>query len=571
MIAIVTLQDQVHAYIDRVLDGRQVASRYVVGACRRHRADLARMTDPDFPYEFSPSLAMRAVNFFPMILRHTTGEWAGHPFELSDWQTFCIWSIFGWVESQPAAVTTKPARRFRRAYITVGRKNGKTQLAAGIALLVFHLDGEAGAQVFCAATKREQATILFGEADKMTRASTDLSKITLCRVGNLSVASTGSFMRPTSSDRPYDGLNPHGVFLDELHAWTDVHRRFYDTITTGSASRRQPLFLTITTAGDDKSHIWREENDHAERVASGELIDERLFSFVARIDDEDDAFDETCWEKANPNLGISVKLDYLRQQAQEARNKPTYRNAFIRYHCNRRVSSVEHAITSDQWLACKRELSDWKKADYISAGFDLGGRDDLAAIGLCARFPMQTDDEGRTVWRYELRARSYLATRSKRDLVAQPWNRWIWEQRLVKVDAVVLQVKTDLLALAEAFGVCSVAYDPHNAKQLGEELEAGGITAAAMTQSYSQYNEPLREFLNAVHDGRISHDGDEVLAWCISNLAIATNQRGEWMPDKASSKDKIDAAVACIMAFRECYFAAGGQTWYYATNPMEAG
>lgn len=539
---------QVSAYISSVLDGRITACETVRGACNRHLEDVTRASDPDWPYVFDSKKADVACRFFPMVLRHSIGEWAGHPFSLSDWQQFCIWSLFGWVQKEDSM------RRFRRAVIEVARKNGKSTLVAGIGLLCLHLDREAGAQVFTAATKRDQAAIIHGEAEKMTRASPSLAKLTTIHKLNMMVPSTDSFMRPLSSDKPYDGLNPHAVLLDEVHAWREQHRRFYDTITTGSAARRQPLFVIATTAGDDQSLIWEDEHNHACNVATGVTQDDRLFSFVASIDEKDDPFDEMCWEKANPNLGVSVKLDYLRQQAADARHKPTNRNAFIRYHCNRRVSSTEKIVNRELWLKAKGELSNWLQAEYVGAGFDLGGQDDLAACARVAKFRCGGTDES-PIYRFEAKTRSYISDTASRDLTQAPWQRWIYDGLLTKTAAVIATLKDQLISDVLADGVGSVAYDPYNARQLGDDLDAEGIKSAKMPQNHGQFNEPLRAFQQALREGRFAHDGDEILSWCANNAVARVNSKDEWMIDKAASREKVDTFVALIMAFREAYFA----------------
>lgn len=549
MIALATIQSSIDAYIDRVLSGEAVASRAVIGACRRHRADIAKIADPDWPYIFNARRASACCQFFPLVLRHSIGEWSGLPFELSDWQQFCIWSLFGWQQKADSL------RRFRRAYISVARKNGKSTLVAGIGLLCLHLDAEDGAQVFVGATKKEQAGIIHGEAERMTRSSEHLAAITKIFRNNLTVESTHSFMRPLSSDKPYDGLNPHCILLDELHAWTEQHRKFYETITSGSAARRQPLFVNCTTAGDDNSHIWREEYEHACRVANGEIQDDRLFAYVAELDEKDDVFDDALWEKANPNLGISVKLEYLRQQAAEAKAKPTYRNAFVRYHCNRKVSSVEHCFSAEAWAGLRAELSDWTTADAVGVGIDLGGRDDLAAWGACARFKIGEDGDGKAIYRYEIDAKSYIVPTTKRDLAKSPWQRWLWDGALHQREHVIDAIREDVIAFSAQYAADGVAFDPHNARQLGDELTKAGLNAVAMGQNTGQFNEPLRELINAASEGRLRHSGNAVLAWAAVNMSIKKDSRDEWMPDKGKSRDKIDPMVGAIMAFRMAYFA----------------
>ena len=547
MITAQTNRQIVEGYCHSVLSGTIVAGELVRAAVERHCRDLEKVKSDDYLYDFDYAAAKRACMFFPAGLRHSSGEWSGHPFHLSDWQQFIIWSLFGWKRKADGF------RRYRKAYISLGRKNGKSVLAAGVALFLLVADGEHGAQVFVGATKHEQACIVYGEAERMVRASPGLKKHCQIHKNNISLPATNSFFRPVSSDKPYDGTGPHGVIFDELHAYREVHRPFYETMISGSASRRQPLQLIITTAGNDKSLLWKEENDFVANVVTGVLEDDSVFGYIACLDKDDDPFDEAHWPKANPNLGISVKLDYLRERARDAVHKPTSKSILVRYHCNQEVSSVEDAVTKELWDSAEGELSDWKTADCIGAGVDLGGRDDLAGSALCARFVHSETDEG-IVWRYELRTRGYLASGTNRDLKQQPWSQWIHDERITISDNLIGQLRDELLDDAKVFGVPTVAFDPYNARQLGDDLEAAGMDAATMPQNHGQFNEPIREFLSALKDGRMRHNGDPVLRWCMLNMAINQSPRGQWMADKGHSKEKIDIAVASLMAFREAMF-----------------
>lgn len=548
LIAAKTVARQIHSYITAIQSGDIVAGELVRAAVDRHCSDMAHVEDDDYPYEFDEHAASNACRFFPAGLRHSTGEWAGHPFELADWQQFITWCVFGWKRKSDGH------RRFRKAYISVARKNGKSVLAAGIALFLLVADREPGAQVYVGATKHDQACIVHGEAERMVRASPSLMRICDLHKHNISVPATNSFFRPVSSDKPYDGTGPHGMVFDELHAYTETHRPFYETMVSGSAARRQPLQVVITTAGNNRSLLWKEEEQFVGNVVRGVIQDDTVFGFIAAIDADDDPFEEACWPKANPNLGISVKLDYLRDQASDAKHKATARNTWLRYHCNREVTSVEDAVTKEQWDAAAGELSDWSKADCLGSGFDIGGRDDLAASAMCARFRVETEDDKELIWRYEFRTRAYMAQGTVRDLAAQPWAGWIHRDLIAVSDNLIAELRDDLIADAREYGCKTVAFDPYNARQLGDELEQEGMDAATMPQNHGQFNEPLREFLSALKDGRIRHNGNEVLRWCMLNLAITPNSRGQWMCDKRSSKDKIDVAVALLMAFREALF-----------------
>lgn len=550
MIATKTNGRLVESYCRGVLDGSIVAGEMVKAAVRRHRSDLKRSKDLDWPYEFDAVTAERACAFFPLALRHSIGEWAGTPFELSDWQLFVVWCVFGWKQRADGC------RRFRKCYISVARKNGKSTMAAAIALLLLIADGEQGAQVFVGATKHEQACIVHGEAERMIRSTSSPMLRKMCELhrNNISVPSSNSFMRPCSSDKPYDGLGPHGVIFDELHAYRETHRPFYETMVSGSAARRQPLEVIITTAGDNNSLIWKEEDAYISQVVEGVIENNRVFGFIARLDKDDNPFDETNWAKANPNLGLSVKPEYLREKAHDAEHKSLAYNIFLRYHCNMEVSSVEQALTRELWDSAKGTLTDWSDADCLGAGFDIGGRDDLAGAAICARFLIGEDEDGEQQWRYEFRTRGYLSSKTTRDLQKEPCASWIQRDKLTCVEHVIPKLRDDLLAECRQYGCKEVAFDPHNARQCADELEQEGMELVLMPQTCGHFNEPIRELISALKAGRVTHDGDEVLRWCMLNMTIKQNARSEWMPDKSTSQEKIDVAVAALMAFRTAMF-----------------
>ena len=556
LIASSTYSRQVADYCTAVESGAVVASRAVVEAVARFRRDMERQDTEDFPYRFDAKRAESACAFFPVALRHSIGKWASEAFHLSPWQVFVVANLFGWKREDGT-------RRFRRAHVSVGRKNGKSTLAAGLALSLLFADGESIAQVFVGATKFDQARIIFDEAERMLRQSPHLLKRSEIRRNPPNIMSLGSYLRPLGSDKAFDGLNPHGVFFDELHEWKEHHRKFYDTMTTGGASRTQPLQVTITTAGDQTSLIWREETEYCRDVVSGAHVDESMFVFLAEMDKDDDPFDEALWEKSNPNLGASVSLDYLREQAVQAKRKKTARNAFVRYHGNREVSSVTSVIDKDKWSACAGELSDWSTADIITGGIDVGGGFDLGATAFCARWTIgkrtvEVDGDEREVnlYRYEIASRSYLDAKSERDTSQQPWAQWIHDGKLVRSEWLLQELRDDFQSEAKGLGAKTFAFDPWNMRLLAEQLEDAGMVATEMPQRGAHYGEPIEQLLEAIADGRIRHSGDDpVLTWCALNLAVKPGYGGGWMPDRANSRDKIDAIVAVIMAFRMAYFS----------------
>lgn len=552
MIASGTLQ-KLKDYSHSVLDGNVVVGGLVKHSVERFYRDIERQDTPEFPYVFRERLAASVIDFFPLMLKHTIGEYAGLPFELEPWQAFAVGNLFGWTR-------TDGSRRFRKAYLSVARKNGKSSLAAGLALYCACLDinphshrPEDVAEVILCATKKEQVEkVVYAEIQRMRERSSHMSKLSTPINRQISFKHNAGSIRCIGSDKPFDGLNPHCVIMDELHAWREYHRKFYDTMITGSGSRTQPLIVTITTAGDNESHIWLDEYQYANQVVKGEINDDSLFAMCYELDEHDEISDEANWPKSNPNIGVSVKLDYLREQA-----KPTSqvaRSRFQRYHANRLVSSTERAIEMPLWDACCSQLSDWKLADAVCGGIDNGSRDDLSAFAMCARFPVAYDGD-KTVYRYEAKVWTFLADSTDRDLTQQPFAQWIYDGLIDVTKYPVSELKARVLMECELCNVETIAYDPWNAQQLSEDLTAEGLKVARMSQNPTHFNEPIRDFLAAIENKLFVHDGNPLLRWCANNAIIHRDRSDRWMFDKASSNEKIDPLVALVMAFREVTLA----------------
>src|SRR6056297_636815 len=549
-------RSKVQEYIDGVLDGSIVTGELVRLAVERHVNDLKRQSQQGFGYYFDATTAECMVEFFPAMLQHTIGDFVGKAFELEPWQAFAVWCIYGWKRDEDNS------RRFRKVYWSMARKNGKSCVAAGMAFIAASLDvnpetasPESVAEVILCASKKEQVEkVIYAEIERMRVRSKPLAKISNARNRQITFAHNQGLIRCIGSDRPYDGLNPHCVIMDELHAWREHHRKFYDTMQTGSGYRRQPLIVSVTTAGDDQSYIWKDEYEYAKQVLRSEARDEHLFAYVFELDDKDDPLDETCWIKANPNLDVSVRSDYLRDIANAAKHSKLKMNQFLRYHCNKLVTSTERPIDPKVWARAKSVLSNWKQADAVTAGVDLGSRDDLAAYALCARFPVGKKD-GRQKYRYEIRTQTYLSDETNRDLRRKPMADWIYEDRIRKRKFATTELCDDLIAECEELGVEHVGYDPYNGQMIGERVKASGMTDVRVGQTYVNFNEPIHEFMKCLEDGRIVHDGDPVLAWAAGNAAIVRNREDRWMFDKASSDEKIDPLVAAVMAFRLCMLA----------------
>jgi phage terminase large subunit-like protein len=441
----------------------------------------------------------------------------------------------------------------------MARKNGKSSIAAGLCLFLGAGDidpatgkPEAVGQILLTATKKEQAAVVYGECERMREQSQWITKITESKYEQILFKHSRSYIRKVSSDKPFDGLNPHCVVMDELHAWGEHHRKFYDTMVTGSGARTQPLHLIITTAGSDVSHLWKENYDYAVNVVNGTFKDDSFFANIYELDEDDDPADESLWIKANPNLNVSCKLEYLRERWNEDRNTALGKNRFLRYNGNRIVTSTEKAFDLEAFDRCVGEYSDWKTADAFGAGVDLGSRDDLAAYALCARFPVGTSDDGKTVYRYEIKTRAFIADDSQRDLKVMPFAEWVYSGELQRFRYPIEELQAKLVDELLESEIRTVAYDPYNGQQIGEALTKEGATAVRMAQNQANFNEAIRDFISLMQNGRLRFGASKLLRWCAGNAVIARDRQDRWMFDKRSSSEKIDPIVAAVMAYRVC-------------------
>lgn len=529
------------------MDGSIVTGRLQRLAVERHLADLEKAGERGFV--FSEEHALESIEFVETCCRHYKAQWANQPVILEPDQLFIMWCVFGWLRASDGM------RRFVKVYLTVARKWGKSLYAAVIALLLLTHDNpiEEGAEVYTVATKEDQAAIVFRDAKKMVGKSPALRRRLSCKTKVIEYLRTNSILRPLGSDSDgTDGLNISGVIKDELHAWRELHRGLHEKIDTADGVRRQPLMVTITTAGDDKSQIWIEEDDYATRVVesviTGTIIDDTLFSFICRIDDDDDPQDPKCWVKAQPHLDKTVPFSKYVSKANEAKNKPSARSAFLRYYCNRKTASKMRAILPELWAKGNGLFPEIKgRRGY--AGFDLGRTDDFASVA--ATFPRIVDGQ----LFIDAKVKSWTCEETELRLDQTPLSTFIANGELIVCagDSVnyreVLEYCVELGGLAD---IRSWAFDPTFAKLFAEELQnLHGFELFPFTQRERFYNEPIRYLLKMLKEGRIIHGGDECLAWQAGNLTIARNRKDEWMPAKLGGPFKIDGMVSLLMALSE--------------------
>ena len=548
---------ELEGYVDDVIAGRIVAGIPVRQACERHRRDLAREGTDEFPFYFDRSAADGAIDFFPGMLCHSIGDRENQPFHLEPWQKFGVGSTFGWKRCEDNA------RRFRRILWQMGRKNGKTTLGAGICLLAASSDvnpvtrrPEGVADVIISATKRDQARVMYEEAARMRERSPWLNDMSEERAHFLRFHANQGKIRTVASDKSFDGLNPSLVALDEIHAFGAVQEGFYNTMQTGSGNRIQPLTVSFTTAGSHTSYIWLAEYEYAKGVLAGEHTDETLFAFIFEMDPKDDIFDSSLWKKSNPNLGISIQPDYLEQQANRLRTSAVGINTFKRYHANMLVAPVDQAFDVEDWDQCAGTLSDWGEADAIGAGFDLGSADDFSAWGVAARFETgELDEDELPVYRYEVLTQSYISSETQRDLTAQPWAEWIYKDLLHVRDSPNTALQFDLLDKCREYGVDSIAFDPWGGQHMAEQFQQRGIRIGKMPQNTNHFSEPIHSFRELLKERRITHDGNPMLRWMINNSISRTDHQEHEMLSKRDSKEKIDAVIAMLMAYRRAQMA----------------
>jgi len=511
----------------------------------RQARDLERWTarsqadcDPD-GYWWDEAAAGRVVEFIERFCRHHKGEWAGQPFRLEPWQREIVRTVFGWRRADGT-------RRFRTAYVEVPRKNGKTELAAAVGLYLLVADGEAGAEVYSAATKRDQARIVHSAAKQMLRRSPDLRRFVEEYRDNLVVPATASKFEALSSEsHTLDGLNPHGIILDELHAHRDRHLR--DVLLTGTGARRQPLEWVITTAGVyDPASIGWEMHDYAANVLQGVFEDETFFAYIAAADEEDDWQDPATWAKANPNLGVSVKLEYLEELADRAAKSPSFLNTFLRYHLNIWTQQLERWIPIEAWDRCGGPVDEGALIGRrCFGGLDLSSTIDITALALA--FPAE-DGSYDLVMRFWV-PEDRLHERSERDRV--PYDAWARDGWLQVTPGNVVDygfIREEIHRLADRYEIVELAYDPWNASKLAVELLGDGVPMVEFRQGYASMSPAAKEFERLVTAGLLRHGGHPVLRWMANNVTVRQDPAGNIKPDKERSKEKIDGIVAAIMA-----------------------
>ncbi|MBF8255860.1 MAG: hypothetical protein HW404_368 [Anaerolineales bacterium] len=524
-------------YAEDVVRGRLVTGRLVRLACERHLRDLKQGHKRGI--HFDAEAAARAIGFFG-ILRHSKGEWAGQVFELALWQAFIVGSVFGWMRADGT-------RRFRTALEEVARKNGKTTMLAGVGLLLAFFDGEPGAEVYAAATKRDQAKICWSEAKRMVQKTPALKSRIQVLTANLHNPATASKFEPLGADGDTtEGLNPHGAIVDELHAHKT--RAMVDVLEEATGARRQPLIFHITTAGFNRNSVCYEYHDYSIKVLEGIIDDDTWFAYIAAIDELDEWTDPKCWIKANPNLGISVKLDNLERRCEQAKEAPGRQNAFKRMRLNVWTEQAERWLDMAVWDendgAC--DLEDLYGQPCF-AGLDMSSTTDLTALELA--FPDPDETEDLDVLSFFWCPKEGVARRARVDHV--PYDVWVEQGHIEATEGNVVDydhVRRRLNELRDDFDIKAVVIDRWNSTQLQTQLQGDGFNVVPMGQGYASMSAPTKELERRIVGRKVHHRGNPVLRWMASNVAAEQDAAGNIKPSKAKSTERIDGISALVMA-----------------------
>lgn len=483
-----------------------------------------------------------AVAFIESLC-HTKGTWAGKKFELIDWQEQIIRDLFG---------TLKPNgyRQFNTAFIEIPKKQGKSELAAAVALLLTCGDGEQRAEVYGCAADRQQASIVFEVAADMVRMCPALSKRVkiLASQKRIIYIPTNSFYQVLSAEAySKHGFNIHGVVFDELH--TQPNRKLFDVMTKGSGdARMQPLYFLITTAGTDTHSICYETHQKAKDILEGRKIDPTFYPVIYGADENDDWTDPKVWEKANPSLGITVGIDKVQTACESAKQNPSEENSFRQLRLNQWVKQAVRWMPMDKWDKCAFAVNeDDLRGRVCYGGLDLSSTTDITAFVLV--FPPLDEEDKYIILPYFWIPEDTLDLRVKRDHV--PYDVWERQEYLQTTEGNVVHygyIEKFIEQLGKRFNIREIAFDRWGAVQMVQNLEGMGFTVVPFGQGFKDMSPPTKELMKLTLEQRIAHGGHPVLRWNMDNIFVRTDPAGNIKADKEKSTEKIDGAIATIMA-----------------------
>ena len=522
-------------YAQSVVDGTIVACKLTKQAAQRMLDDLER---EDAPWHLDAAEAEKACTFIEN-LPHVKGEWAKRRelFDLERWQCFIVVNAFGWRWNDSGL------RRFRTIYVEVARKNGKSFLAAAIGLYMLVEDGESGAEVYSAATTRNQAKIVFKVARMMALRTTSLPLDV--RVHNINYIEEAShFEALHSQGETLDGLNIHCAINDELHAWKN--KDFYDVIETATGARTQPMMFNITTAGHNTAGVCYQLRTYLTRILAGDIEDDSFFGIIYTLDKDDDWSDRANWPKANPNWGVSVYPMDMEAMFRKAAEMPSQQNGFLMKRLNVWVGAAEAWMNMQLWKHCVTPLDETEfEGEPCFVGTDLASKIDINSQ---ARL-FSREIEGIT--HYYAFMRHWLPEAAVEDDPNGVYDGWVRSGEMITTPGNVIDVdriEGDTLDFVSKHDVIQLGVDPgHNSTQYGVHMAEEGVEVVDVRPTVLNFSEPMKWLEAWVKDGTF-HTNCPVLTWMVGNVEVKRDQKDNIYPRKGSVERKIDGVIALLIA-----------------------
>jgi len=527
-------------YAERVVSGEQPAAKPLLYACTRAIEDRKIHTGKDTKFYYDANAANRVIKFFG-FLNHLKGPLANTPLHLADWQIFIVSQLYGWMRSSDGY------RRYRTAYIEVPRKSGKSTFSSGLALYSLIADGESAAECYSAATSRDQARIIHGDAQAMIKKSPQLLQHLKVHRSAIFHEASGSKFEPLSSDaNSLEGRNPSFSVIDELH----VHKssEIYDVLAIASGARAAPLLVCVSTAGTNREGICYQVREYGMKVIDPyiDVNDETFFAAIWTIDEDDDWRDPEVWKKANPNYGVSVYPDDLQRLAQQAMESPSAETNFRTKRLNQWMSSSAAWISSHDWDATAgvRPPIEYFKGKPCYIGLDLASVSDFASMTLLFV------EDGK-IYPY---LKHYLpedTVANASGFIGQKYREWTNAGYITTTEGNITDltyIQEDIQKAMGTYNVREIAYDAYGATQLSASLIEKGAPMVKFSQSIMSMSDPSKELEKAVKAKNIIHGGDPVLSWMLSNCVLYIDPNDNIKIKKQGDKNKIDGVISLVMA-----------------------
>jgi phage terminase large subunit-like protein len=522
-------------YISDVITGKVLVCKLTYMAIARHVEDLK--TGIDRGLFFDERAGEKAITFFK-FLKHTKGsQFAGKPFVLSPWQAFIVWSLFGWKKADGT-------RRFNYAYVEVAKKNGKSTFAAGIAHYCFVADKEPGAEIYTAASNRDQAKIVFNEAKNMVKSSADLKKRVTVYEHSMFIDITMSTFKPLSSDQDsFEGKNPSCTIFDEYHV--QKTNDLFDNIKSAMASRVNPLLFVITTAGKSRTSPCYDYRAMIVEILKGVKQQDNIFGIIYTLDEGDDWDNPEIWYKSNPNLDVSVNRSFLEDELKECKNRESAVINFKTKNLNVWTDQAKGWIPDETWMKCAGKIDiNELKGQVCYGGLDLAASVDINALALY--FPIAK----KALFWFWIPEEKVKQREDRVDY--RLWHKLgvinITEGAVIDID----RLTAEIMEILRLFDVKSIAIDPAKAYNgVVQNLQKEDVTLSQFRQGFISMDAPTKELERLILSADISHGGNPVLRWMAANVELRTDPAGNIKIDKAKSTDKVDGMVAFVMAIGE--------------------